>query len=66
VPANTLLDSTVLRKINLMTAKTRPFCSFCQALVGFSWHHYDQPSEEELKKESPQPSAQPENGALYD
>eukprot|EP00354_Favella_ehrenbergii_P007112 CAMPEP_0170455050 /NCGR_PEP_ID=MMETSP0123-20130129/3112_1 /TAXON_ID=182087 /ORGANISM="Favella ehrenbergii, Strain Fehren 1" /LENGTH=63 /DNA_ID=CAMNT_0010717995 /DNA_START=656 /DNA_END=847 /DNA_ORIENTATION=- len=32
------IDPACLRRINLLTAKERPFCSFCNALVGFTWH----------------------------
>ena len=40
------IDPACLRRINLLTAKERPFCSFCNALVGFSWfvrHQKDEP-----------------------
>ena len=32
-----LIDKGCMRKINLLTAKERPFCAYCNALVGFSW-----------------------------
>lgn len=32
-----LIDKDCLRKINLLTAKERPFCTFCSSLTGFSW-----------------------------
>ena len=28
----------ILRKLNLLTAKHRPLCSFCNGLCGFIWH----------------------------
>lgn len=31
------IDGGCLRQLNLMTAKQRPFCSVCNALVGFTW-----------------------------
>lgn len=36
-----LLDPVVIRKINLLTSKQRPFCAFCKCLVGFTWQRYD-------------------------
>jgi len=35
-----MIDPVILRKINLLTAKKRPFCAYCNALVGFTWKHY--------------------------
>ena len=32
-----MIDENCLRKLNLLTAKKRPFCMNCQALVGFTW-----------------------------
>ena len=32
------IDPACLRRINLLTAKERPFCSFCNAIVGFTWY----------------------------
>ena len=32
-----LVDAATIRKLNLLTCKQRPTCSFCCALVGFSW-----------------------------
>lgn len=32
------IDPACLRRINLLTAKERPFCSFCNSLVGFTWY----------------------------
>ena len=50
------IDPACLRRINLLTAKERPFCSFCNALVGFTWYvrmqkqskeqHADKPDQE--------------------
>lgn len=31
------IDGGCLRQLNLLTAKERPFCSVCNALVGFTW-----------------------------
>ena len=31
------IDAACLRKINLLTAKERPFCSYCNNLVGYNW-----------------------------
>lgn len=41
-PVKRLIDQDCLRKLNLITAKERPFCSLCQALVGFSWRQSQQ------------------------
>ena len=35
-----MIDPVILRKINLLTAKKRPFCTYCNALVGFTWKNY--------------------------
>lgn len=43
-----LIDRACLRKINLLTAKERPFCQVCKALVGFSWKKRKEESEAEL------------------
>ena len=32
-----LIDKDCLRKLNLLTAKERPFCAYCSSLTGFSW-----------------------------
>jgi len=37
-----LIDKVSVRKLNLLTAKQRPFCQVCQALVGFSWRKRDE------------------------
>ena len=39
------IDPACLRRINLLTAKERPFCSFCNSLVGFTWY---------VRKQNPQ------------
>ena len=31
------INAACLRKINLLTAKERPFCSYCNNLVGYRW-----------------------------
>ena len=31
------IDPACLRRLNLLTAKERPFCSYCNGLVGFTW-----------------------------
>jgi len=36
-----MLDPVVIRKINLLTSKQRPFCAFCKCLAGFTWQRYD-------------------------
>lgn len=41
-----MIDPVILRKINLLTAKKRPFCAYCNALVGFTWKNY-KPTENE-------------------
>jgi hypothetical protein len=43
--AKAMIDPVILRKINLLTAKKRPFCGYCNALVGFTWKYYE-PVEE--------------------
>jgi hypothetical protein len=32
-----MVDKSILRKINLLTSKDRPFCAFCNSLCGFQW-----------------------------
>ncbi len=36
------LDKVYLRKLNILTSKDRPFCAFCNALCGFTWHFKNQ------------------------
>ena len=36
-PMQQSVSAACLRKINLLTAKERPFCSFCNNLVGYTW-----------------------------
>ena len=31
------IDPACFRRVNILTAKLRPFCSFCNALTGFQW-----------------------------
>lgn len=31
------INAACLRKMNLLTAKERPFCSYCNNLVGYRW-----------------------------
>ena len=31
------INASCLRKVNLLTAKERPFCSYCNNLVGYNW-----------------------------
>jgi len=47
------IDPVCLRKINILTAKERPFCSFCSSLVGFTWfvRRVDDDEEEDKAKE---------------
>ena len=45
-----LIDKSCLRKINLLTAKERPFCTYCNALVGFSWKQSKTDAPEPLPK----------------
>jgi hypothetical protein len=33
-----LIDPQIIRKLNLLTQKERPFCGFCNAKCGFSWY----------------------------
>ena len=52
------ISAASLRKINLLTAKERPFCSFCNNLVGYIWYvEKDQPAnqEAELQEKSEDP-----------
>ena len=35
------LDASCIRKINLLSTKERPTCSFCNTLTGFSWYQSD-------------------------
>jgi hypothetical protein len=43
-----LIDKDCLRKINLLTAKERPFCTYCSSLAGFSWRRRKAGMNEEL------------------
>jgi hypothetical protein len=33
-----IIEPQILRKINLLTLKDRPFCCYCNAKCGFSWY----------------------------
>ena len=47
------ISAASLRKINLLTAKERPFCSFCNNLVGYHWYvERSQPAEAENKMQA--------------
>ena len=37
-----LIDPGCLRKINILTAKERPTCNFCQTMAGFTWFASDE------------------------
>lgn len=41
------LDPYFLRKVNILTSKDRPFCSFCGALSGFNWFTSQQSQQED-------------------
>lgn len=36
-----MIDAAALRKINLLSAKERPECTYCKTLVGFTWYESD-------------------------
>ena len=38
--AVSLIDPQIIRKLNLLTQKERPFCGFCNAKCGFSWYDH--------------------------
>ena len=47
LPTKGFIDPRCLRKINVLTSRDRPFCAFCSALCGFSWHLKTVPHSEE-------------------
>ena len=44
------INAACLRKINILTAKERPFCSYCNVLVGYRWF-IERKSELKKKKD---------------
>ena len=49
-----LIDKDCLRKINLLTAKERPFCTYCSSLTGFSWKKRREGVENDDKNSHPE------------
>lgn len=58
------IDPACLRRINLLTAKERPFCSFCNGLTGFTWYVRSSIKKPEdcLKEEDQAGNSGSENG----